>query len=648
MDNFEISDFNLSSTVEDKLTIKDYDLKNNEGNFFNVFNEGKNLGVLMNKKRFYIFVIVIVMIWVFLFSRIFYLQIVKGDYYRSLSEGNRIRIQRENAKRGIIYDRNFIPLVKNGISFSIEVIPYDLPKDQKELLFLQERLNQMIGVDSKINLSDYISKNQLENYKPRIIKESLSYEQAMKMLIFTNDINGIRVVTENKREYPYKEYFSHILGYMGNISEKEYEILKNKDYYPDDKIGKSGLEMINENELRGQYGEKKIEINSLGKEIKTLSVEKSLDGKGIVLSIDLELQQKINDYLNVILKKLNFKKASVVALNPQNGEVLAIVSVPSFDNNIFSEKLTNEEYKKLIEDPDKPMFFRAISGEYPPGSTFKLMMSAAALENKIIDEKTTFLSTGGIQYGRWFFPDWKSGGHGVTNIKKAIAESVNTYFYTIGGGYSGFNGLGLEKIISFAKKFGFSKKTGIDLPNESDGFLPTEQWKKDNKGEPWYIGDTYHLSIGQGDVLVTPLQIAMMTSVIANNGKLLRPYIVSRIIDGEFSIKTPIKIENSNFISENNIKIVQEGMRMGVTDGSSKGLNSLPVEVAGKTGTAQYGNEGKTHAWFTGYAPYDNPSIVLTILIEGGGEGSSVAVPLARDVFMWYFRDKTDSENQEN
>lgn len=639
MDYFEISDFNLSSKVDENLTVKDYELKNSVGNFFHIFSEGRNLGVLMNKKRFSIFCGIILFIWFVIFAKIFYLQIIKGNYYRYLAEGNRVRIERIEPRRGIIYDKDLIPLVKNTTSFSLSILPADLPKDQEELLKTQEQINDLLGPDSKIDLSQYISKNVLENYQPRIIKESLDYNQAMNLIVFSSKTKGVSVISENKREYTQKEYVSQILGYLGVITKDQYQKLKDKDYYIDDKIGKSGLESVYEDKLRGQFGKKKIEVDSLGRESKTLAVENPVDGDSLVLSIDFELQKKIVDLLNPILQRLNLKKASVVAIDPRDGSVLALVSTPSYDNNIFSGRLSSDDYKKIIENPDNPMFFKAISGEYPPGSTFKIMMASAALEDKVVDENTSFMSTGGIRYGQWFFPDWKAGGHGLTNVKKAIANSVNTFFYTVGGGYNDSKSLGLDRINFYGKLFGFTQKTGIDLPNEASGFLPTAEWKLETKGEPWYIGDTYHLSIGQGDALVTPLQIAMMTSVVANGGKLYQPRVVDKIIDGEFATRSDVVVKNSNFISDKNIKIVQEGMRMAVTDGSCRGLSTLPFESAGKTGTAQFDNS-QTHAWFTGYAPYDSPNIALTILIEGGGEGSAVAVPLARDILMWYFNDR--------
>jgi len=270
------------------------------------------------------------------------------------------------------------------------------------------------------------------------------------------------------------------------------------------------------------------------------------------------------------------------------------------------------------------------------------VLAAAALEEGIINENTSFISTGGLRIGEWFFPDWKVGGHGVTNVRKAIAESVNTFFYYIGGGYGDFVGLGIDRMVRYEKIFGLGKQTGIDIIGEAKGFLPTKDWKETIKGERWYVGDTYHAAIGQGDITVTPLQVANYTAVFANGGLLYRPHFIRQVLSSDDKIirqvdHKPIK---SNVVSSENIKIVREGMRQTVAAGSARSLASAPVAVAGKTGTAQWSSNKPNHAWFTGFAPYDKPQIVITILIEQGGEGSSVAVPIAREVLEWYFSNK--------
>jgi penicillin-binding protein 2 len=261
------------------------------------------------------------------------------------------------------------------------------------------------------------------------------------------------------------------------------------------------------------------------------------------------------------------------------------------------------------------------------------------LEENVINENTSFLSTGGLRIGQWFFPDWKAGGHGITNVRSALANSVNTFFYYIGGGYQDFSGLGLERMVKYEKLFGLDAQTGIDLPGEANGFLPSKDWKLKTKGEAWYIGDTYHVSIGQGDILVTPLQVADYTAVFANGGFLYRPHLIRQVLNSsDQPIAVPdIKPIRSGMVSQKNLEIVRQGMRQTITGGSAQSLQGVSVPVAGKTGTAQWSTTKNNHAWFTGFAPYDKPQIVITILIEQGGEGSSVAVPIAKDVLNWYF-----------
>ena len=293
----------------------------------------------------------------------------------------------------------------------------------------------------------------------------------------------------------------------------------------------------------------------------------------------------------------------------------------------------------MLNDPDRPLYNRSMGGEFPSGSTIKPVISAAALQEGIITESTTFLSNGGLRIDKWFFPDWKAGGHGMTNVRKAIAESVNTFFYIIGGGYEGTTGLGVDRLAKYFKLFGLGSQTGIDLPGEVDGFVPSKEWKETTKKENWYIGDTYHLAIGQGDLNVTPLQVANYTAYFANGGKLLVPHLVKEIRPSGSQVGTPVpvKIIRSGIVNPAYVQIVREGMRQTVVAGSARSLQQVPVPMAGKTGTAQWSTKKDPHAWFTGFAPYDDPTIVITILVEEGKEGSTIAVPIAREVLQWYF-----------
>ena len=590
-------------------------------------------------------IFVLALFMAIILARVAWLQIIKGDYYYNLAEGNRIRIARIEANRGIIYDSSNRPLVRNVANFLLYFVPADLPENEQEKRSIIERLSQILGTLSPADIENILTAvkpKSLESYQPLFVTDNIEYNKAMLLYLESDKMPGVYLSNKTKREYNLSSLsLSHILGYTSKINQAELDKY-DSEYLPIDYIGKTGIENFWENELKGQSGKKQIEVDALGKEKKIINQLAGADGHNLVLSIDIDLQKKLEETIISALKKLKLNKACAIALDPNNGEILALVSLPSYNNNLFARGITNDEYQALVSHPDQPLFNRCTSGEYPSGSTIKPVLAAAALEEGIINENTSFISTGGLRIGEWFFPDWKVGGHGVTNVRKAIAESVNTFFYYIGGGYGDFVGLGIDRMVRYEKIFGLGKQTGIDIIGEAKGFLPTKDWKETIKGERWYVGDTYHAAIGQGDITVTPLQVANYTAVFANGGLLYRPHFIRQVLSSDDKIirqvdHKPIK---SNVVSSENIKIVREGMRQAVAAGSARSLASAPVAVAGKTGTAQWSSNKPNHAWFTGFAPYDKPQIVITILIEQGGEGSSVAVPIAREVLEWYFSNK--------
>jgi penicillin-binding protein 2 len=382
----------------------------------------------------------------------------------------------------------------------------------------------------------------------------------------------------------------------------------------------------------------KGKIQEVGRE------QESQDAKGLILSVDYELQKKIFDAMIKYLQRTRTSKASAIALDPRNGQVLALISLPSFDNNLLSYGISSADYKKIFENPDQPLFNRAVSGQYPPGSTIKPFLGAASLEEKIVKPSQTINDTGAITLVNQYtpsivyrFPDWKT--HGAVDIYSAIAQSCDIYFYYLGGGFENFKGLGLAKITKYLRLFGFGSLTDIDLPSEKGGFVPNAAWKKEVKKEDWFIGDTYHISIGQGDLTATPLQLAVATAAIANNGVIWQPKIVDKIVDSEKNIIDTVKNQSRqiDFISLENIKIIQRAMRQTVVSGTAQILKDLPKEVAGKTGTAQVGADKTLNSLFISFAPFSNPEIVLVIIVEGGGEGNSTAATAAKDIYSWYF-----------
>jgi penicillin-binding protein 2 len=582
----------------------------------------------IKEKVLKLLLLIITMVLGMLLVKSFQLQIIKGDYWRSLADENRIRSYPIRPLRGIIYDKNKIPLAINVPKLDLVAVPADLEKNEN-FDQIVERLSLALGKPRE-DIEKKIKNNSALSY-PIIIEENIEREKALLLQSDFNDIPEIGVEKNSFRQYENGLVFSHLLGYLGKANQEE---VFEKKYLFDDYIGRIGLEKIYDEQLRGEDGEQLTEVDSSGKLQKILAIKDAKMGNDLILSIDAELQEKIYDSLKSKLGTLSTSRAAAIAVNPQNGKILALVSLPGFDNNQFIKGLSAEEFDNIFNNKNEPLFNRAISGLYPPGSTIKPILASAALTEGTVDVNKQINCLGYLNLVDkfsssiiWTHNDWKA--HGPTNIIKAIAESCDVYFYTIGGGYGDVEGLGIERIKKYLKLFGLGEVSGIDLIGEKPGFIPDTQWKEETKGEKWYIGDTYNASIGQGDILASPLQIAMATTIVANNGTLFRPQLVQE--------KEP-EIVRKDIIADEFLEIVRKGMREAVISGSSRFLSDLAVKAAGKTGTAETAKNKAPHSWFTGFAPYENPQIVITILIENGGEGSSTAVPVAKEILSWYFR----------
>lgn len=603
---------------------------------FEPLTSARSIGSTITRKRARISMFFFLTVLFVFFVRSAQLQIIKNDEYRFLAESNRFRTQRIIPQRGKVFDRNGLVLADNIPSFVLTMTIADLPKDEIERRKLFDEVAQLVGIqptDLDLLLTQY-AYNTTEEVP---VKRNISFDRAMFLAVQVKQMSGFNLQASSLRRYPQTtQSLSHILGYTGKITLDELKKWRDQGYGPIDTIGKTGIENSFEKILRGTKGEILTEVNAKGEPLSVASKTEPIVGSDITLTIDSKFQEFVESRLRKTLGSVKSTRGSVVALDPKTGDVLAMVSLPSFDNNLFAQGIDEESYNKYAEDEDLPLFFRAISGEYPSGSTFKPFVAYAALSENIISEKTSYISVGGIRINEWFFPDWKSGGHGVTDVYKAISESINTFFYIIGGGFDDINGLGVQKITEYARRFGFGKQTGIDLPNEAEGFLPSKEWKEEVKGERWYVGDTYHLSIGQGDFLTTPLQMAKATAIIANNGIDITPRVLEKVGDKTIHIKK----EPIEELNEYALSIVKKGMRRTVTTGSARSLNDLPISVAGKTGTAQAPGHDKFHSWFTGFVPNDDPDLVLAILVEDGGESTEAAVPLAKEIFYWWSTNK--------
>lgn len=601
------------------------------------------LGTSVKESKIFFLAIIIVLGVFLIFFKVSYLQLWRGNYYFGLAENNRVRLKPISAARGIIYDRFGNELTQNVPNFILAIVPQDLPVDEEKRKKVIAKISEVSGITEE-NLDNLLEKYKFYNYESLLIKDNLDYNTAITLYVQNADLSGIYIGKSTKRQYLIGDNaigglsFSHLLGYLGKLNESELEELKNSGYLISDNIGKIGLEKFYEKELRGTYGMRKIEVDALGHEQSVLAEDPPTPGKNLYLSIDLEAQNKLEELIKNSFAKNGKKKSAAIAMDPRDGSVLAMVSWPTFDSNLFAGGITQKDYDAYLKDENNPLFNRAISGTYPSGSIVKPVIAAAALEEKIITQRQTIMSVGGLQIGDWFFPDWKAGGHGATNVTKALAWSVNTFFFYVGGGYKNFDGLGLARLLKYLRDFNLAQKTDIDLPGESEGFLPSEEWKEETKNEQWYIGDTYNLSIGQGDLSVTPIQAAVWTSAVANGGKIFNPRLGNKFIDPITQTEEKIKpkIIRENFVSQENLAVVRQGMRECVTYGSCQLLQTLPFMAAGKTGTAQWNSKKSTHAWFTSFAPYNDPQIVITVLVEEGGEGSVASMPIARDFLAWW------------
>lgn len=590
---------------------------------------------LRNNWFFIVFAVAIFILLLF-WVRTFWLQIEKGDYYSLRSNKNNIRFYHIPPPRGTIYDRNYKALTSDAQSFNLLIIPGDLPKENDNLDNWITKLASILKKsDSDIrNFVKTLNKNSAE---PVSYGVALDRETLISLETNLSDLTAVFINKETRRGYVYPGYFSHIIGYIGKVSDRA---LKKDSYYSSlDFIGKDGIEAQYEKELRGNPGKIAVSVNSENTILKTLVAVETLPGNNLILSVDSELQKLLFDALSDKIFQTNSTGGAAVVLNVKSGEIIALVSLPSFD-------FYNKTYEETIKNKNNPLFNRAISGFYPAGSTIKPFVALAALAENTIDPNYKIDDTLGYikianQYDpsiTYIYRDWKA--HGFVDMRKAIAVSANVYFYIIGGGYKNIKGLGIERLEKYFKLFGFNSLSGIDLPGETSGLIPNPTWKKSVKNEDWYTGDTYNISIGQGDIAVTPLQLASAIGAIANGGTLWKPRIVSKITDRNNNIIVEFKPESirSGIIDKEKLKVVQEGLRGAVVEGSAYLLNDLPIKVAGKTGTAQVSNTfRKTNAWFTGFAPYDDPEIALAIVVEGAGEGSMAAVPIAKEVFGWYY-----------
>ena len=599
----------------------------------------QHVGISFSSSRALGLLVAFLLAFLLLSGRLGTMQVISGESYAQAADDNSRRIRHIPAERGQFFDKDGVALTENIPNFSLALTPQDLPRDTIEREYVVRNLAELTGQETK-EIRDKLERFGSYSYESIIIEEGLDYDTALSIQIAAGELPGIHIQRGSKRLYLHDGAISlsHLLGYTGKLSPEELDVLYTQGYLPSDTIGKTGLERTYEEVLRGTYGKRHLEVDSRGREQSTLSEEPPIPGRHLALTLDIDMQRALTKAVQDALDISGKSRAAAIALDPRDGSIRAMVSLPAYDNNDFSGGIEAEKYRSYIDNTDRPLFNRAISGTYPSGSTVKPAVAAAALQEGIINRFTTFVSSGGLQVSRWFFPDWLGGGHGVTDVRKSIADSVNTFYYYIGGGYRDIVGLGVDRIVSYLRSFGFAQKLGVDLPGEQSGFLPSKAWKERVKNERWYIGDTYNLSIGQGDLLVTPLQIAALTAAVANGGTIHTPHLVDHFLDastGEIVEKSFSPFGEVS-VDKGHLRTVALGMRDCVTDGSCRRLSLLPFTSAGKTGTAQWHSKRDHHAWFTSFAPFERPELVVTVLVEEGGGGAAMAAPIAYDFFKWW------------
>lgn len=582
----------------------------------------------INLRRAYFLLIIFALVGFGFVLRFFYLGVLKHDNYSELAQRNKNRITWKVAKRGIIYDRDHNQLVYNEPYFSLVVDTQYLPPEE-ERSSLARDLAEI--TEKKVEeIERKFTEGGKMYYQSLVLKQNLSRQEAVSLKSKFSDLKAVRVVEATERYYPHGQITSHVLGYTSEPTKEEVE--ERGDVLSLDQVGRTGIEKSYDDFLQGLPGKKIVEVDSLGRKVRTLDNINPEPGNNVVLTLDLELQKTLYEVMAEILTERDLRSAAAVAMDPRTGGVLGMVSFPSYDNNKFSEN-----YAQLAQDPDYPLLNRSISGTYPPGSCFKPVVALGALEEGLIDAEKKINCKGGITVGSSVFKDWKT--HGPTDLKKAIAQSCNVYFYSVGGGYGSQQALGVDRINSYAKNLGLGQKTGIDISNESSGLIPSTAWKEEIIGEKWYRGDTYNTSIGQGFVRTTPLQIAVMTSFFANRGQIVEPHFLDRVMASEDQVVETYKPDElpSFNVERASINAVRDGMRETILSGTAEYLKGAPVDVAGKTGTAQYGTEGKEHGWLTSFAPYENPEIVLTVVIEAGAGQGGLPTIFTRRVYARYF-----------
>ena len=584
-------------------------------------------------KRDIVYKIFVIFIFLSLILRMMYLQLYRGDKYAYLAEKNRFKLKKIESPRGKIYDRNGRLVVTNGAGYRLVYL-----KERDNNPEIVKEISEVTGYDEEF-IKKRIKNGEIFPYtRENVLVESLDEETAHKLMEKIIDYPYLQVQTYSKRRYLYDSTASHSIGYVKKISEKEYEKLKDEGYSPRDIIGKDGLERTYDKELQGEDGYEYIEVNAFNRVQRRVAEEKiPVPGKNLYMTLDMELQEYMEEQF-----KEDKRVGAFIAMDPKTGELITMVSYPTYSLNMFSSQILNEDWQKIINDPGRPLTNKTIAGEYPPGSVFKVVSAISFLENGI-DPKEKYLDRNGYyEIGKWRWRAWKAGGHGYVDMKKSIVESANPYYYRLA------DQIGHKSIVETAHIFGLGEKTGIDIPGEKRGILPDVEWKKKVIGSGWYKGDTILLSIGQGYLTVTPLQIAVLYAAIANKGYTYSPHLAKSLVDfsGEKVEEVLGKKHEIKNFPKKYYDILNDALIATVAqnNGTTKILRRKDITVAAKSGSAQNAHSKTTHAWVAGYFPAEDPEIVFTVVLEGAGGGGAMGGAMAKKFIDKYMEIK----NREN
>lgn len=579
----------------------------------------------------------ILFVFVILFLRLFYLQIIKGEEYRLLSEKNAVRLKSIKSSRGLIFDRHNRLLVDNRPSFNLKIILEDAGEVNRTL----KKVSNLTFVPFEELKAVVTEAGRHAFYKPITLKKNITRDQVAVVEAHKFDLPGVHIEIEPTRHYIYEKMAAHLLGYLGQVNSKELSSGKFKHVRAGDSIGRYGIEKSFQPFLQGKRGGHQVEVDANGRTIKILKTVQPVAGLDLHLTLDLDLQLKAEQLLAD-------KHGAVVAMDPSNGDILVMASNPSFDQNDFIGGISSKKWNALMQDPGKPMNNKAIQAEYPPASTYKIVTAFAGLMEKQIDQNSKVFCPGHLKYGNRVYRCWNRHGHGEVNLIDSIAQSCDVFFYHYG------DKIGVDALAKYAFKCGLGKKTGIRLENEKKGLIPTSQWKMKRFNEPWQGGETLSISIGQGYNLVTPLQMCVLISAVANGGTLYRPRIVTSIQESSGQIKEKInpQVTGQLPVSKEALSMVKKGLYEVVQSslGTARRIAHKDIHIAGKTGTAQVFSiksgekiesedleyHLRDHAWFVAYAPAEKPEIAISVIIEHGEHGSSAAAPIAGELIKYF------------